>query len=118
MTISEISLTTYEIRILKLLSKRERTAQEFSKIVKEVSFLAVTKNIRSNRFIEVVHGPGKTGVNTCWKITADGKAWLKDYQSRVHRKIAFMTISHTVSFLVGLSSGLLVAYLTSLFGWN
>lgn len=118
MIISEISLNTYEIKILKSLSKRDRKAPEFSKIVKAVNFMTVTEAIRSNRFIEAVHGPGKTGANTCWRITADGRAWLNDYKRRVHKKAAFMIVSNTVSFLVGLGSGLLVAYLTSLFGWN
>lgn len=118
MIISEIPLNTYEIKILKLLSKRDRKAPEFSRIVKDVNFMTVTKTIRSNRFIEAVHGPGKTGANTCWRITADGRAWLNDYKRRVHKKATSMIVSNTVSFLVGLGSGLLVAYLTSLFGWN
>lgn len=118
MIISEISLNTYEIKILKLLSKRDRKALEFSKIVKGVNFMTVTKTIRSSRFIEVVHSPGKIGANTCWRITADGRAWLNDYKHHIHRKVVLMIVSNTVSFLVGLGSGLLVAYLTSLFGWN
>ncbi len=118
MIISEISLNTYEIKILKLLSKRDRTALEISKIVKDVNFSTVAKTICSNRFIEVVHGPGKTGMNTCWRITADGRAWLNDYKRRVHKKATSTIVSNTISFLAGLGSGLLVAYLTSLFGWN
>ena len=113
----EILLNSYEIKILKLLAKHNRKAPELEKITKGLDFKDTTKNLWAYKLMELVHGPGKIGPNTQYRITSNGKIWLTEHHKQNLKRVSPFIISNVVSFIAGVGSGLLVAYLSSLFGW-
>ncbi len=94
----EPKLNRTEVKLLKLLEKKDCKPAEFSKLFKNIDFRIATQVSRSNHLFRLVCKPGESCKNNSYQITTQGREWLKAYRYEINTIRIPIIISNAIAF--------------------